>query len=472
MNERERFNAVMLGRPFDRLPLLYFGTWPETKVRWKAEGLGVPMRMGSNGGPQLPGMDTDWECNPCGTGEIWDNQGLLDPAPRSSGRWETLSEDERTRTVRTPFGGIVQSTKAGSSVSHVIQHDLEPNRESWLRFKRTLDPADPARWLPGWEARAAALNARSHATCFFGGSLYGWVRDRMGVDAVSHALGLSVSMPALPLVATATGPVLARVAGTGAFGTRSTLHLTYSVVAGIPWLFADLDVDWREDASWLRFRLPTMLRGRSARYGTPFGSVLRPAQAGDDAQQAQWEVPGSRWAAVTDDGGDGAAIISDAKFGWSCDNGVLHLSLLRAPNSPAPGADRGRHHIRFAIGRHRTNSDGGAQTTAADADLLYLPVPTYCGAPSGPAPISLLPGSSLAPAWVLPSSGGGLLRLHEVSGQRGTAMLCAAGSVPWLADIRGNPVSPLTRDDRDIWRLPYSPYQLISVTLTRDRPSS
>lgn len=186
MNERERFQAVMSGQPFDRLPLLYFGTWPETKVRWKAEGLSVPMRMGSNGGPQLPGMDTDWECNPCGTGEIWDNQGLLDPAPRSEGGWETLSEDERTRTVRTPFGGIVQNAKAGSSVSHVIQHDLEPDRDSWLRFKRALDPADPARWLPGWEARAAALNARSHATCFFGGSLYGWVRDRMGVEAVSY----------------------------------------------------------------------------------------------------------------------------------------------------------------------------------------------------------------------------------------------------------------------------------------------
>ncbi len=291
-------------------------------------------------------------------------------------------------------------------------------------------------------------------------------------DILPHALGLSIGMPALPLVAMAAGPVLARVAGTGAFGTHSTLHLTYSVVAGIPWLFADLDIDWREDASWLRFRLPTTLRGRNARYGTPFGSVLRPAQAGDDARQAQWEVPGSRWAAVTDDGGDGAAIISDAKFGWSCDNGVLHLSLLRAPNSPAPGADRGRHHIRFAIGRHRTNSGEDAQTTAADADLLYLPVPTYCGSPSGPAPISLLPGSSLAPAWVLPSAGGGMLRLHEVSGQRGMAVLHAAGAPPWLADVRGTPLSPLARDDDHTWRLPYSPYQLINVTLTQDRPNS
>jgi uroporphyrinogen decarboxylase len=185
MNQRERFHAVMAGKPVDRMPRLYFGTWPETKVRWRAEGLAVPMNMGSNGGPQLPSMDTDWECHPDGGGEIWNNQGLLGPEPRPDGTWETLSEDASTCTVRTPFGGVVQHSKLGSSISHVLTHDLEPDRASWQRFKRSLDPGDARRWLPGWEEKAASLAARQHATCFFGGSLYGWLRDRMGVEAVS-----------------------------------------------------------------------------------------------------------------------------------------------------------------------------------------------------------------------------------------------------------------------------------------------
>jgi hypothetical protein len=185
MNERERFHALMAGKPVDRTPLLYFGSWPETKVRWRAEGLDVPMRDGCNAGPQLAGMDTDWESSPDGKGVIWDNQGLLAPGPRAGGSWETLSEDASTRTVRTPAGGIIQQSKLGSSIAHTIKHDLEPTRASWERFRAFLDPADPARWLPDWEARAAALNARSHVTCFFGGSLYGWVRDWMGVEALS-----------------------------------------------------------------------------------------------------------------------------------------------------------------------------------------------------------------------------------------------------------------------------------------------
>ena len=48
MNARERFHAVMAYQPVDRLPVLYFGTWPETKVRWRQEGLTVPMIDGSN----------------------------------------------------------------------------------------------------------------------------------------------------------------------------------------------------------------------------------------------------------------------------------------------------------------------------------------------------------------------------------------------------------------------------------------
>lgn len=182
---RERFHAVMSGGAFDRVPLLYFGTWPETKVRWRAEGLEVAMDMGGNGGPQLPGMDTDWECAPDGVGCIWDNQGLLRPWPLAPGRDEVVAEDATTRTVRSPLGGIVQHSTAGSSISHQLKPHLLPTRADWERFRAFLDPHDPARRPPGWEERAAMLDRRTHMTCFFGGSLYGWVRDWMGVEGVS-----------------------------------------------------------------------------------------------------------------------------------------------------------------------------------------------------------------------------------------------------------------------------------------------
>lgn len=186
MNGRERFDAVMNYAPVDRLPINFFGSWPETKVRWREEGLTVPMIEASNGGPQLPEMDTDWETSPDNGGEIWDNQGLLMPWPRSNQPGEVLAEDDDTRTLRTSLGGILQVGKRGSTIPHTIEPDLKPTREDWQRFKRFLDPSDPGRWCKGWEQRAAMLNQRSHMTCFFGGSLFGKLRDWLGVEAISY----------------------------------------------------------------------------------------------------------------------------------------------------------------------------------------------------------------------------------------------------------------------------------------------
>ena len=186
MNQRERFHAVMNYAPVDRIPVLYFGSWPETKGRWRQEGFAGPMRDASNAGPQFPDMDTEWETSPDGDGEFWNNHGILDPSPRPRGTWETMAEDSDTRTVRTPFGGIVQSSKVASAMPHTLKHDLEPTRESWEAYRSALDPHDKARWYPGWEGRAARLNAREHMTCFFGGSLFGRLRDALGVEGISY----------------------------------------------------------------------------------------------------------------------------------------------------------------------------------------------------------------------------------------------------------------------------------------------
>lgn len=186
MNGRERFSEVMdAGKP-DRLPLLYFGTWPETKVRWQQEGCAAAMRHGDNAGPHLPEMDPDWESSPDNQGSFWNNHGILNPGAMHAGTSETIAEDAGTKTIRTPFGGVVQVSKIGSSIAHTLQYDLEPTRESWARYRRCLDPADPQRWLPGWQERVRLLNARDSLTCFFGGSLFGLLRNAMGVEAVSY----------------------------------------------------------------------------------------------------------------------------------------------------------------------------------------------------------------------------------------------------------------------------------------------
>ncbi len=186
MNVRERFHAVMNYGEVDRLPVYFFGTWPETKVRWVEEGFDGSVKHGSSGGPQLASMDTDWEMNPCGTGQIWDNQGLLRAGPIGDLESTVLEETDDCRVVRTSLGGVVKHGKHGSSIPQHLEPDLKPTRTDWERFKSYLNPGDECRWLDGWQERAENLRQRDHATCFLAGSLFGHLRDWLGVEAMSY----------------------------------------------------------------------------------------------------------------------------------------------------------------------------------------------------------------------------------------------------------------------------------------------
>ncbi len=170
----ERFRAVMNYRPFDRVPLYYFGTWPETLERWQAEGLSSEEAI-----PAETGLDPDWEAG------MWTCHGLIHNFVLTDIAEEVLEETEDYRVVRTPLGAVHQIGKHGSSIPKHLKEALEPTREDWNRFKRYLDPEDPRRWWEGWEEKATALNEQDRALAIVGGSLFGFVRDWMGVEAFS-----------------------------------------------------------------------------------------------------------------------------------------------------------------------------------------------------------------------------------------------------------------------------------------------
>ena len=209
MTGRGRFDAIMDYRAFDRLPVWFFGTWKETKQRWFEEGLGR-FDIGPRGaGPQLPGMDRDWESG------MWEVHGLVDNVITPTGRPDrVLEETESTVIIEHGDGSITQQSKLGSSIPHTLRYQLEPTRESWNAFKKRLDPNRPDRRPDGWRGKARDLDRREHATCFLGGSLYGWPRGWMGMQNISV---LMYDDPALfeDIVATVadffmaiTGPVL------------------------------------------------------------------------------------------------------------------------------------------------------------------------------------------------------------------------------------------------------------------------
>lgn len=273
--------------------------------------------------------------------------------------------------------------------------------------------------------------------------------------------------PAMRLELVEDGPVRAVLRGSAAIGERSRASVSYVLLAGCPWLQVEVEIDWRESHRLLKFHVPTVWRGRHARFGTPFGSIQRPQLPGDARDEAQWEVPASRWAAVTDDDGTGLAMVSEAKYGFSCRDGDLGLSLLRASDDPDPQADRGEHRLRFAIGAHRDAATPERATTAACADLLFTPPLLTAGGEMAPPPFACERLGSLVPSWTRPLEGGGFeLRLHEVAGRRGAArlLLASAPARVELTDFLGrrHGAQP-KRIDARTWELPYAPYQVLTA---------
>lgn len=270
-------------------------------------------------------------------------------------------------------------------------------------------------------------------------------------------------------------------------GEAGEATIRYTLEAGSPVLRIVVEVEWRRPEAMLKMRFPTACRGTHARFAAPFGSVVRRQVPGDLATEAQWEVPASRWAAVSDDAErDGLFVVTKDKYGFSCRDGALDLTLLRSAAITCEGADTharashppslrrtqaaskfsdlGAHRIELAIGRHDAAAPRDEQP-AAWADLLYQPPLEYRGAACSAGLLGLEGGETLQPVWAKPAGRGRwVLRLNETLGQRGVARLRLADG--WRArrvDLRERPVGPR----RNLRTISYEPYALISVLLER-----
>jgi alpha-mannosidase len=266
-------------------------------------------------------------------------------------------------------------------------------------------------------------------------------------------------------------------------GRSSTATVRYALDPGSAVLRIEVGLDWHEEQTLLKMRFPTAYRGREACFGTPFGSVLRPQLATSPQAAAMWEVPASRWAAVSDDGGRaGLFVVTEAKYGFGCHHGELTLSLVRSPlhvgfDSHAPAyphelgrlraprsrfTDQGRHTIHLALGRF----DIGAprdQQPAALADTLFTEPVVYRGQPVATAFRGLEGADTLIPTWAMPLDGRRwTLRMNEVHGLRGTTrVLLAPGWTARKTNLLDEPLGEPLRDGV----LEFAPYEIVSLRI-------
>ncbi|MEM7578164.1 MAG: glycoside hydrolase family 38 C-terminal domain-containing protein [Planctomycetota bacterium] len=290
--------------------------------------------------------------------------------------------------------------------------------------------------------------------------------DAWDLDRSTLTNGTRVTTPAQKQLDPAE-PLAPSLAFTRNVGRHSTATVRYTLEAGSAVLRITIELDWQDPQALLKFVMPTDYRGKYARYGAPFGSVQRPQLAGPLANDAMFEVPGSRWACVSDDTeSQGAMLITQAKYGFGAYRGTLHLSLVRSAvmpgstyggggNHSAASSDRvtdlQHHTIELALGAFAADAPRDQQP-AALADTLFTEPWTYHGVPCDAGLLAVDPvngGDSLIPAFAVPArkgtdpQGAWTLRLHETLGRRGTARLrLAPGRIATPTDLRGHDIGP------------------------------
>ncbi len=172
MNDRQRFLATMHYQPRDRPPICDFSFWNETLPIWHEQGL--PRWVNRTNSDAFFGMDR--LLNDCGAGISVDlSPAFEEKVIEDRGDHEVFQQADGVRVLRKKFMGSIPK-----HLGHLLV-----DRASWEKhYKPRLDPDHPSRYPADWEARVRTWRDpdRTDPVILPGGSLYGKLRDWMGME--------------------------------------------------------------------------------------------------------------------------------------------------------------------------------------------------------------------------------------------------------------------------------------------------
>lgn len=170
MNSRERYWAITHYSDRDRLFHWEMGPYEETIRRWREQG--------------LP-SDANWY--------NYGGYDRFEVAPLNSGlcpgfEYKVLEKSEQYEIYQDGDGVIKKKIKdvVYPAMPQYLEYPLKGD-EQWHEFRKRMNPDDPARFPPNWEDLKKQYANRDYPLGINAGSLFGWLRNWMGIEGVSFA---------------------------------------------------------------------------------------------------------------------------------------------------------------------------------------------------------------------------------------------------------------------------------------------
>ena len=169
MTTRELFQAIMSYGEFDRMPVIHWCGWEETRRRWIAEGLpeDVSEHEYFDAVPWCAGVGVDLGLRP----------GLEE---------DVIEETDEYRIFRDSGGVVQKDWKHKSCIPTFMDFTLKAAAD-WDNFKKRLQP-DPARVPADLPKRIADAEASDLPIVVWTASMMGWIRNWMGVENMCYLM--------------------------------------------------------------------------------------------------------------------------------------------------------------------------------------------------------------------------------------------------------------------------------------------
>ncbi len=241
-----------------------------------------------------------------------------------------------------------------------------------------------------------------------------------------------------------------RSSSSGAWAARAPCGKILRLDAGARRLEFHTEVDWRESHRLLKVAFPVDVRAMNATYEMQFGVVERPTHFNTSYDLAKFEVPGHRFADLSEHG-FGVSLLSNCKYGLQHPRGSAAPQPAPRTPLPDPNADRGEHRFAYALYPHT----GGYQEGGVIAEARRFGVPVIWGGTAAePSSLFWVDDPNLVLDNVKRAEEGHslILRLYEAHGARGRARLYSA--LPFsrasMCDLLEREVSPIAYEQAKV----------------------
>jgi alpha-mannosidase len=231
------------------------------------------------------------------------------------------------------------------------------------------------------------------------------------------------------------------------------------------------DVDWWEKRVLMKVAFPVDVHARSATYEIQYGAIERPNHFSSEQLRARFEYPGHRWIDLSE-GDYGVSLLNDSKYGFDVIDNRMRISLLRAPVSPDPQADEGKHHFTYSLLPH-AGDWRAAQTTRRALELNVPLLAEVAPARKAPIPPTMAFAQVDRDHVILDTvkkaedTDDLIVRLYEAHGQRGPVNLSFNRPIKKAAECNlMEEQDEKVTFKNDTIRFPIRPYEICTFKVT------